>query len=158
MLKTYTAFTSFLNISTQLALIALVLNMFLIVVFRYFFSTGWVWLQELCLYLHAYIFLMGCIYTLRKNQHVRVDILYEKINKRRVNLFGALLFGLPFFTLILFTSLEFTKQSWKWLEGSADSQGLPIVFILKTFIPFFALLMIFELFFSHILKKEIGKE
>lgn len=152
--KLYLSTTKALHISTLLSLCLLVISMFLVVVLRYFFNTGWVWLQELCIYLHAYTFLMGCIYTLRHNQHVRVDIFYEKLKKNRVNLLGALLFGLPFFILIFFTSLEFTRQSWLWLERSADSGGLPVVFILKSFIPLFALMMAIEVFYSHLINKK----
>lgn len=144
----------YIHFSTLISLALLVISMFTIVILRYFFNTGWVWLQELCLYLHAYTFLMGCAYTLRKDKHVRVDVFYNSLNKKYVNLFGALFFGVPFFLLILYTSFSFTKQSWIWLEKSADSGGLPLVFILKTFIPIFASIMVFEILHSHILKKE----
>ena len=152
--KLYHSITKTLHFSTLLSLLLLVISMFMTVTLRYFFNTGWVWLQELCIYLHAYTFLIGCIYTLRKNQHVRVDIFYEKMNKNRINLIGALFFGLPFFILIFYTSLEFTRQSWIWLERSADSQGLPIVFILKTFIPLFSFTMVLEVFYSHFVNKK----
>jgi len=139
----------------MLSLAFLVLSMLSVVVLRYFFNTGWVWLQELCIYLHAYTFLLGCAFTLRRNKHVRVDIFYNSLPKKKINLFGSIFFGLPFFILILFTSFEFTKQSWMWLEKSPDSNGLPFVFILKSFIPLFSLVMIIELFHSQILNKPV---
>lgn len=150
----FSFFYKYIHYSTIVSLVLLVISMSTVVTLRYFFNTGWVWLQELCLYLHAYTFLMGCAYTLRKNKHVRVDVFYNSLSKKRVNFFGALIFGFPFFILIFYTSLGFTIQSWKWLEKSADSGGLPFVFILKTFIPVFALLLAGELFYSHIIKKE----
>lgn len=144
--------TKFIHLTTIVSLFLLVLAMTAVVVLRYFFNSGWVWLQELCIYLHAFTFLMGCAYTLRKNKHVRVDIFYDKLPKSKINFFGGLLFGLPFFLLILYTSFDFTKQSWVWLEKSADSGGLPLVFILKSFIPFFAFILIFELIYTHLIK------
>ena len=153
MIQLYQSFTKLVRYSTYLSLFLLLVSMFSVVVLRYFFNTGWVWLQELCLYLHAYTFLMGCIYALRVNQHVRVDILYNNLNKSLINRIGALFFGLPFFTLILYTSYGFTKQSWLWLERSADSQGLPLVFLLKSFIPLFAIMMILEVFYTQLLNK-----
>ena len=150
--KFFLKLTRFIRLTTMASLFLLVLTMTAVVVLRYFFNSGWVWLQELCIYLHAFTFLMGCAYTLRKNQHVRVDIFYEKLPKGKINFFGGLFFGLPFFLLILYTSFEFTKQGWLWLEKSADSGGLPLVFILKSFIPLFALILIFEILYTHLFK------
>ena len=150
--KIYSITTRALHYTTLLSLLLLVLSMSTVVVLRYFFNMGWVWLQELCIYLHAYTFLIGCVYTLRKNQHVRVDLI--KLPKNKINLLGALLFGAPFFILIFYTSIEFTRLSWVWLEKSTDTNGLPLVFILKTFIPLFALIMLLEVIYTHIIKKE----
>jgi TRAP-type mannitol/chloroaromatic compound transport system permease small subunit len=43
--------------------------------------------------------------------------------------------------LLLLLSLPYAARSWAILERSQESSGLPLVFLLKTLIPLFALLM-----------------
>lgn len=56
---------------------------FLIVVLRYVFNLGWVWMQEAVLYLHAAFFMLAMGYTLRHEGHVRVDIFFQKMSAKR---------------------------------------------------------------------------
>ena len=79
-------------------------------------------------YLFSIVFLLGAAYTLRRNDHVRVDVLYSRWNPRqqaRANLAGTLLFLLPFSTLMLWFSWQWVLASWRIQEQSPDPGGLP---------------------------------
>lgn len=120
---------------------------FVIVCLRYLFNLGWVWLQELVLYCHAAVFLLSCASVLRKQGHVRVDVFYRgfsQIQKHRLDTLGALLLVAPTSLVILFTSLPYVSDSWRVLEGSKDGGGLEAVFLLKSLIPLFALLLLLQ--------------
>ena len=79
-------------------------------------------------YLFDLIFLLGAAYTLQKNDHVRVDILYKSLGDRQrawVNFLGTLLFLLPFCGLVIFYSWGSVVNSWQIWEMSPDPGGLP---------------------------------
>ncbi len=128
-------------------LLPLVVLTFSVVVLRYGFDFGRIALQEGVTYLHALV-LMSCMaYTLRENEHVRVDIFYSKMSRRRraiVDLAGGLLLLLPICLTILVTSWGYVAQSWRLLEGSPEAGGLPLVFALKTLIPLMAVLLMIQ--------------
>jgi len=76
--------------------------------------------------------------------HVRVDVFYAHASARAkaaIDLVGALLLLLPFTLTLLWLSLPYAARSWAILERSQESSGLPLVFLLKSFIPLFAALM-----------------
>ena len=54
---------------------------------------------------------------------------------------GALLLLLPFMLVLAWFALPYVARSWAILERSRETSGLPVVFLLKTLIPLFALLM-----------------
>ena len=96
-------------------------------------------------YLFSAVFLLGAGYTLYKDKHVRVDVMYSRLSKsgqRRINLIGTLIFAIPFCVLGIWSSLEFVSNSWSILEQSPDAGGLPR-YPVKTLIPLgFALLLV----------------
>jgi len=105
---------------------------------------GSVWLQESILYGHAAIFMLAGAWTLGANGHVRVDIFYADAAPRTralVDLLGTMLLLMPFALALLFLGLPYTARSWAILERSREASGLPAVFLLKTLIPLFALLL-----------------
>lgn len=117
---------------------------FAIVVLRYGFNLGWIALQESVMYLHAAVFLLGAAHTLRLGEHVRVDIFYRAMpasKKARVDFFGTLLLMLPVNFFILVFSWQYVVQSWQLMESSQEAGGLPLVFVLKSFILLFAISM-----------------
>ena len=127
--------------------LAVVLIQFAVVVMRYAFGSGSIWLQESILYGHAALFLLAAAWTLRNEGHVRVDIFYGAASPRtkaRVDLFGALLLLIPFAAAILYFSLPYVMRSWAITEGSRETSGLPFVYLLKTLIPVFAVMLILQ--------------
>lgn len=106
------------------------------VAMRYLFQQGSVALQEMEWHLFALIFLLGSAYTLKHDEHVRVDIIYNSpfmSDKKRalVNIFGVLFLLLPFCILVLTSSWPFVENSFYYNEGSPDPGGLSNRFLLK---------------------------
>jgi TRAP-type mannitol/chloroaromatic compound transport system permease small subunit len=108
-----------------------------IVVLRYGFNQGWIWLQESVTYLHAMVFMVAVAWAFQTDDHVRVDIFYRDKSSRyknRVNLVGILLFVIPFSLFLLFIGWDYVAASWATLESSREAGGLPLVFLLKSLI------------------------
>ncbi|WP_246840589.1 TRAP transporter small permease subunit [Lacimicrobium sp. SS2-24] len=125
----------------------MVLLVFAIVVLRYGFNLGWIAMQESALYLHAMVFLLGAAHTLKADEHVRVDIFYRKASaatQARIDIGGTLFLLVPVNLYILIVGWEYAAKSWALLEGSGEAGGLPLVFVLKTLIPLFALTMLLQ--------------
>lgn len=104
-------------------------------------SNMWIELQW---YLFSMMFLLGAAYTLKYDDHVRVDVLYARLSRRGqawINLFGTLLFLVPFCGVVLWMSVPFVSNSWAILEGSPDPGGLPR-YPIKTVIPLALLLVL----------------
>jgi len=124
-----------------------VLITFAVVVLRYGFDWGSIAMQESVNYLHALVFMAGAAYTLKHNEHVRVDILYTRLSPRGkawVDLFGTLILLLPFCTFLMWVSFPYVINSWQLLEGSREAGGLPLVYLLKSFIPLMGLLLLLQ--------------
>ena len=124
--------------------VALVVLQFSVVVLRYVFGIGVIMMQEGVVYLHATLFLMGSAYTLKHGGHVRVDVFYREASLRKkawVNLFGSIVFLLPVCMLIFWYSWPYVSTSWGVFEGSRETSGIQAVFLLKTLILVFAVLM-----------------
>jgi len=116
----------------------LVVTVFTDVVMRYLFKTSYVFVQEMEWHLFAFIFLLGAGYTLLKDGHVRVDIIYQRLSPKArawVNLMGTILFLFPGCYMIIQTAIPFVKNSYMILEGSPDPGGIPCRFIIKSAIP-----------------------
>ena len=121
-----------------------VLVCFAVVVLRYLFSIGFIWLQELYVWEHAIVFMVGAGYTFMQGGHVRVDIFYARMNRRRkawVDLFGTLVFLLPWLAVIAYFGWSFVALSWQLLEPSQQAGGLPGYFLLKSVIFVFCALV-----------------
>ncbi len=124
--------------------LAVVSVQFALVVARYVFGFGSIWLTEAVVYGHATLFLLASAWTLRAGGHVRVDIFYADASPRTraiVDLAGALLLLLPFALVLAWLAAPYAARSWAVFERSQESSGLPLVFALKTLIPLFAVLM-----------------
>jgi len=117
---------------------------FAVVVMRYALGIGSIKLQESVIYAHAGLFMLAAAWTLQVDGHVRVDILYAQARPRTralVDLIGAVAFLLPFATVLLLLSVPYVERSWIIFERSREASGLPFVYLLKTLIPLFALLI-----------------
>jgi len=115
--------------------LVMVLVVFSIVCLRYLFDISWMMMQESVIYLHSLLFMLGAAYTLKQDGHVRVDIIYQRCSDRTkawIDLLGTLFLLLPVASFILWSSWEYVADSWDILEGSRNSGGLPLVYLLKS--------------------------
>ena len=108
-----------------------------VVVMRYVFDAGLIWLQESIVWMHAVVFMVGAAYTLEREEHVRVDVFYRKMTPRRrawIDVAGVLLFLWPLCLFLLYTSADFVAASFNIHEASRESGGLPfpLLPLLKT--------------------------
>ena len=124
--------------------LAMVLVTFAVVVLRYGFSLGWVGLQESYVWLYALVFMLGAGYTLLHNGHVRVDIFYRPASIRFqaiVDLCGSIFLLLPMMITVAWVSFPYIAASWHQLEGSREAGGLEGLFLLKSVLLVFCLLV-----------------
>lgn len=115
-----------------------------VVVLRYVFLISFTWMQELYVWIHAIVFLAGASFAMLINAHVRVDIFYNKWplkTRAVVEILGAIAFTLPWMIVLAFVSWPFVLDSWKILEGSAQPNGMPGVFLFRTMLLVFCALM-----------------
>lgn len=101
---------------------------FVVVVMRYVFDAGYIWIQESVIWMHAVVFMLGAAYTLHDEEHVRVDVFYRNMSPRRrawVDLIGVVVFLLPLCAFLAWNSWDFVVQSWRIGESSREPGGLP---------------------------------
>ena len=112
--------------------LAMVGATFVVVVLRYVFGVGVVWMQEFVTWMHAMVFMLGAAYTLQQDDHVRVDIFYREMSERQkalVNLAGVVIFVAPLAIFFVVESLDYVTTAWQVREVSRDSGGLPYPFV-----------------------------
>jgi TRAP-type mannitol/chloroaromatic compound transport system permease small subunit len=124
--------------------LTMVLATLLVVVLRYSFGTGRIWLQESITWMHASVFMLGAAYALKTEDHVRVDVLYRKMTARGrawVDALGIALFLLPLCVYIFCESLPYVAASFEVREASREAGGLKGLFLIKAVIPLMAVLL-----------------
>jgi TRAP-type mannitol/chloroaromatic compound transport system permease small subunit len=94
---------------------------------RYAFNVGSnAWL-ELQWYLNSAVFLLVAGYALKRNEHVRIDVLAGRLSLRAqawIDILGGLLMLLPTVTIIAWYSWPSLVSSWEINEYSSDPGGL----------------------------------
>jgi len=121
---------------------------------RYAFSiSSNAWL-EIQWYMFGALVMLGTSYTLKKNEHVRVDIVYSNLSTRKqigVDIFGTILFLLPATLIMAYLSWPVFYNSWAEGEISGNAGGL-VRWPIKIFLPLgFALLSLQG--FSELIKR-----
>ncbi len=112
--------------------LGMVVLTFVIVVIRYIFDGGFIWLQEAVTWMHATVFMLGAAYTLQMDEHVRVDIFYREMSARKrafVDFLGVLFFVFPLCGFFAYEAYEYVAASWNVEEVSRNSGGLPYPFV-----------------------------
>ncbi len=104
---------------------------------RYVFHTSSnAWL-EIQWYLFSAVFLLATSYTLRRNEHVRIDVVAGRFSKRTqvwIDIFGFVLFLLPITLIILYYAVPYALLSIENQEVSSNAGGL-IIWPAKLLIP-----------------------
>jgi TRAP-type mannitol/chloroaromatic compound transport system permease small subunit len=129
--------------------LVMVLTTFIIVVMRYLFDSGSIWLQESITWMHAAVFMLAAAYTLAREEHVRVDIFYRRFSVRNqalVDATGAVFLLIPVAIFIIVASWDYVMISWKIHETSREAGGLiyPFLSILKSLIPLMSLMLLLQ--------------
>lgn len=131
------------NVFSWLA-VGIVAVCFTVVVQRYVFATSFVWMQDLYVWLNGVMFMAVAGFALLRNDHVRVDIFYRAASPQRramVDLFGVFVFLFPFAFVVAVYGWPFVARSWRYGEGSVNPGGMPALYVVKSFIIVFAVLV-----------------
>jgi TRAP-type mannitol/chloroaromatic compound transport system permease small subunit len=115
-----------------------------VVFLRYAMHVSFVWMQELYVWIHAVVFMVGVGYAMRRDAHVRVDIFYRNWSSRTralVEIFGTLAFTLPWVIVLAWLGWPYVRASWAIAEGASQPGGLAYTFLLKTVVLVFCLLV-----------------
>jgi TRAP-type mannitol/chloroaromatic compound transport system permease small subunit len=94
---------------------------------RYLFSessNGWLEVQW---YMFAGMVLLGAPYTLKMNEHVRVDLVYGMVSERTriwIDIICGFLFLLPICVILVIFTWPWFVESWRFNEGSSNAGGL----------------------------------
>lgn len=129
----------------QGCIVVLAFGMLVTVLLRYIFGESFTRLNEAVMYAHGLGFLMAAPAALVGNAHVRVDVLYEHMKpaaKSLVDIAGFTVFLAPFMLILLVFSGPVVELAWRIGERSAETDGLPLVWLLKTAMPVFAVAML----------------
>jgi len=89
-------------------------------------SNAWLELQW---YLYGAAFLLAAAYTLKQNEHIRIDIVYGRFSRRVqhwIDLFGHVVFLMPFVGLMIWYLVPYVARSYLNGEVSTNSGGLVI--------------------------------
>lgn len=139
--KTIDGLNEWVGRAVAWATLLMVLIQFVLVMMRYVFSAqdflflSTLWWQEAIVYLHGTLIMAAAGYTFLHNGHVRVDIFYREASERRkdwTDLIGSVLFLLPVCYLIYWSALPNVLLSWRNLEGSTETSGIPYKYLLKS--------------------------
>ena len=87
-------------------------------------SNGWLEIQW---YMFAGMVLLGAPYTLKMNEHVRVDLVYGMVSERTriwIDIIGGVLFLLPICVILTYFTWPWFVESWIQNEGSSNAGGL----------------------------------
>lgn len=87
-------------------------------------SNAWLEIQW---YMFGAVVMLGTSYTLKRNEHVRVDIVYANVSTRRqigIDVFGSIFFLLPATIIMAYLSWPIFYNSWSLGEISANAGGL----------------------------------
>jgi len=127
--------------------LAAVLICFTVVVQRYVFSVTYLWMQDLYVWVAGVMFMAVAGYALLHDQHVRVDLFYRAAPLRRkaiLDLIGVFVFLVPFCVVVWAWSFEYVMRSWRLGEPSANPGGMPGLYVLKSFILIFVVLVLLQ--------------
>jgi TRAP-type mannitol/chloroaromatic compound transport system permease small subunit len=133
--------------AVSLLTILMVIVTCVVVVARYFFDAGWIWLQEAVTWMHGIVFMLAAAWTLSLDEQVRVDVFYRDFSPRRraqIDLAGVVLLLLPFCVFLIVVSWDYVAASWRVREASREAGGLPALFLLKTVILLMPVLLLLQ--------------
>ena len=133
---------------------SMVIVVFTVVVLRYGFNIGFIWMQEVYVWLHSFVFMLGAGFTYLANEHVRIDVFYREASKKYkaiVDLLGNIFLLLPFLYIIWKYSYPFVYRYFLMNEVSREAGGMRALYILKSAILWFCIVLFLQLI-SNVIK------
>lgn len=140
----FKSITHFAARAVMWLLLAMALVQFGVVILRYVFGINYIFMQESITYMHGAVFLVAGGYALLTDDHVRVDIFYRGASEKHkalIDFLGTYLLLFPVCLILLWTASPYVASSWSVQEGSTETSGIQAVYLLKTLIPIFAVLL-----------------
>ena len=113
-------------------------------ILRYAFGVGSIGAQEAIIYAHGTVFMLGAALVLRDDRQVRVDVLYRLASWRTracINLVGHCVVLIPLCVTLVIMSWPYVETSWAIYESSRETSGLPGVYLHKSLLLAFAVLL-----------------
>ena len=147
-------FNTFIGYLCAFFVFSMVIVVFTVVVLRYGFNIGFIWMQEVYVWLHSFVFMLGAGVTYFAKEHVRIDVFYREASKKYkaiVDLFGNIVLLLPFLYIIWNYSYPVVYRSFLMGEVSREAGGMPALYILKSAILWFCLVLFLQLV-SNVIK------
>ena len=126
---------------------ALVLLVCYDVFMRKVFDSSSTVMAELEWHIFSVIFLLGAGYSLKHDQHVRVDLFYQKFSAKKkaiINILGTVVLLIPWCVMVILTSFRYAKTSFGYLERSVDPGGLPARYVIKFMITLGFILLLYQ--------------
>jgi TRAP-type mannitol/chloroaromatic compound transport system permease small subunit len=105
------------------------------VLMRYLLGVGFLEIQDAVNYAFAALVAFSIVVAFDADKHVRVDVLRQKwtlATNRKIDWLGDLMLAVPVFGIMLWTAYPLVRSSWRILEGSPETGGLPGLFLVKT--------------------------
>jgi TRAP-type mannitol/chloroaromatic compound transport system permease small subunit len=137
-------FSGWIGHAAAWLMIPVVLVAFGVVLMRYLFSVGYPWIQEVYIWLHGMAFMLATAWVLRDEGHVRVDLFYKRFSPRArawADFAGVWLFLMPMMFVVISMSWPIVLRSWRMLERSPTADGLPFLYLLKSMVLVFCVLI-----------------
>ena len=111
---------------------------------RYLFNAPTAWSYDISYMLYGTAFMCAAAYALLRDEHVRIELIYEKVSPKSravIDAIGYLLFFFPSVGALFYFGVEFALKSWRMLETSGESMWSPPIYPFKTIIPLAALVL-----------------
>lgn len=128
---------------TAWLLVPMALTAFAVVGMRYVLEIGYPWLSEAFTWLNGAIVMLSAAYVLKEDKHVRVDLFYRNLDRRRrawIDLIGVWFLLMPMVGTLAWLSWPIVQRSWRMGEGSATPDGLTFMYLVKATVIVFCLL------------------
>lgn len=124
--------------------LATVLICAVVVVIRYAFHSGYVWMQEMYVWTYGLSFMLGSGYAFLAGRHVSVDILsagWDERRRAKMELFCSAVFLFPWLAVVGYYTWGYFTASLFLGETSQQVGGMPGLYVLKGAIMGFVVLM-----------------
>lgn len=145
LIETIDSVNTLIGESVKWLLVAMVISIAIGIVALSIFGQSWTKFDESATYFHALVILFGSATTLLASKHVRVDIFYTKMSSRAkalVDIIGFYALLIPFCLIIIWNMQATIGLAWLSLEGSPESDGIRGMYLLKTCVSVFAIMLL----------------